>query len=93
MFCNKCGSAIESGSSFCPKCGTPVVGAAPQAEKKLVRPMGNNWIAGVCSGFARYFGIDVTLVRLVWLATVILAGTGLLAYVICWIVIPREYSA
>ena len=58
-----------------------------------MRPMGNQWIAGVCAGFARYFGIDVTLVRLVWLATLILAGTGLVAYIICWIVMPREYSA
>lgn len=94
MFCNKCGNAIEAQASFCAKCGTPVgTAASPQAEKKLVRPMGSNWIAGVCSGFARYFGIDVTLVRLVWLSTIILAGTGILAYIICWIVIPREYSA
>lgn len=93
MFCNKCGNALDAGVSFCSKCGTPVGPAAPQVEKKLTRPMGSNWIAGVCSGFARYFGVDVTLVRLVWLATVILAGTGILAYIICWIVIPREYSA
>ncbi len=98
MFCTKCGGAMEENASFCLRCGTPVGGGAPKqekvaAEKKLVRPQGDKWIAGVCMGFARYFGIDVTLVRLVWLSTVILAGTGILAYIICWIVIPREYSA
>ncbi len=92
MFCTKCGSAIEENAGFCPRCGTPTGGAVPQSEKKLVRPQGDKWIAGVCQGFARYFGIDVTLVRLVWLATVILAGTGILVYIICWIVIPQEYS-
>lgn len=92
MLCNKCGNAIEAKASFCLKCGTPVgVAASPQVEKKLVRPMGSKWIAGVCEGFARYVGIDVTLVRLVWLCTVILAGTGVLAYAICWFVIPQEY--
>lgn len=92
MFCTKCGGAIEEKAGFCPLCGTSVGGASPKIEKKLVRPQGDKWIAGVCQGFARYFGIDVTLVRLVWVSTVILAGTGLLAYIICWIVIPQEYS-
>ena len=40
--------------------------------------------------FARYFGIDVTIIRLLWVLAVCLAGTGLLAYAICWIVVPRE---
>ena len=95
MFCTKCGGAIEENAGFCPRCGTPVLaGATPKStvEKKLVRPQGDKWIAGVCQGFARYFGVDVTLVRLIWLATVILAGTGILIYIICWIVIPQEYS-
>ena len=92
MFCTKCGSALDEKAVFCPNCGTSVGGAAPKTEKKLVRPQGDKWIAGVCQGFAQYFGIDVTLVRLVWLATVILAGTGILVYIICWIVMPKEYS-
>jgi phage shock protein C len=98
MFCTKCGGQLDGISSFCAKCGTPVGGTAPQVEsfdrveKKLTRPMGSQWLAGVCAGFAKYFGIDVTLVRLLWLFTVILAGTGILAYIICWIVMPREYS-
>jgi len=48
-------------------------------------------IAGVCAGIARYFGLDVSLVRIL---SVVLAfyppGGGLLAYIICWIVMPRD---
>jgi len=97
MFCTNCGTTIEANVRFCPQCGTAVAGINTSpgmtAEKKLTRPIGGQWIAGVCLGFSRYFGIDVTLVRLLWLATIILAGTGILAYIICWFVIPREYSA
>jgi phage shock protein C len=59
-------------------------------EKRLVRPRNDRWIAGVCGGVARYFGLDSTLVRVVWALFVCLAGTGVLAYLICWIVIPNE---
>jgi phage shock protein C len=47
-------------------------------------------IAGVCQGFAEYFDIDVTLVRVVWLITAFMTGFGFLAYVIAWIVMPEE---
>jgi phage shock protein PspC (stress-responsive transcriptional regulator) len=60
------------------------------SEKKLLRPRDGVMLAGVCAGFARYFGVDVTLVRLGWVFLVVLFGTGLLAYLICWIVIPQE---
>jgi phage shock protein PspC (stress-responsive transcriptional regulator) len=45
-------------------------------------------IAGVCGGFAEYFGLDSTLIRLVWLLAVVIGGTGLLVYIIAWIVMP-----
>lgn len=59
-------------------------------EKKLLRPKDGAVLGGVCAAFARFFGIDVTVVRLVWVLAVCLAGTGLIAYLICWIVIPKE---
>lgn len=90
MFCTKCGQALEPNLNFCPRCGASLGAPSPQAEKKLVRPLTGNWLAGVCNAFSRYFGVDVTIVRLAWLATILLAGTGVLAYVICWFVIPRE---
>jgi len=60
------------------------------ARKRLVRPRADRKIAGVCAGFAEYFDLDVTLVRLVWLFIVLVGGTGLLAYVIAWMVMPEE---
>lgn len=48
-------------------------------------------VAGVCAGFANYFGMDVTLMRILWLAgTFYTAGTGLLIYLLCWAVMPVE---
>ena len=61
-----------------------------EGQKKLVRTKDGAMIAGVCSGVARYFSLDPTLIRLVWVLCVCLAGTGILAYLICWIVIPQE---
>lgn len=58
--------------------------------KKIMRPREGRKIAGVCQALANFFGLDVSLIRIVWLLTVLLAGTGLLAYLICWLVIPEE---
>ena len=59
-------------------------------EKKLVRPRDGRMVAGVCAGIGKYYGLDPTLVRVGWVLMVCLAGTGLLAYVICWVIIPEE---
>ncbi len=47
-------------------------------------------IGGVCAGIAEYFNIDPTIVRLVWAILIFAYGTGLLAYLICWLVIPED---
>jgi phage shock protein PspC (stress-responsive transcriptional regulator) len=47
-------------------------------------------IGGVCAAFANSFDIDVTLIRVLWVCSVILAGTGVLAYLLCWLIIPNE---
>ena len=60
------------------------------AEKKLLRPRDGRMIAGVCAACARYFGVDVTLVRVLWVLAVLGLGTGVLAYLICWLLIPQE---
>lgn len=60
-------------------------------SKKLIRPLEGRKIAGVAMAFANYFGIDVTLVRLILALALIPGGVpGLLIYVVCWIVIPSE---
>ena len=47
-------------------------------------------LAGVCGGFAEYFGIDPTLVRIGYVALVLFGGTGILLYIICALVMPNE---
>ncbi len=106
MYCTHCGENLNEAMNFCGKCGTAAKTAsgsppppfnqtqahynqAPK-EKRLLRPLNGNWLAGVCAAFARYLGVDLSLVRLLWVLAVICAGTGLVAYVVCWIIIPRE---
>ncbi|MDP3461791.1 MAG: PspC domain-containing protein [Bacteroidales bacterium] len=57
--------------------------------KKLYRARINRVLGGVCSGMADYFVIDPTLVRVLWVIFSIMGGAGLLAYIICWIIIPE----
>ena len=59
------------------------------ADKKLVRSADKK-IAGVCGGLAEYFGLDVSIIRIVWLLCVLLGGFGLMAYIIMWIVMPAQ---
>ena len=58
--------------------------------KRLYRSRTDKKIAGVCGGLAKYFDVDPVIVRLSWLLFVLLAGTGLILYIIAWIVIPLE---
>ena len=59
--------------------------------KKLLRSK-NRMIAGVCAGFADYFDLDVSLVRLGYVVlSVVSAGfPGILVYIIAWIIIPED---
>ncbi|MBO7317091.1 MAG: PspC domain-containing protein [Bacteroidales bacterium] len=58
--------------------------------QKIVRPREGRKIAGVCMAFAKFFGLDVSIIRIVWLLALLLAGTGFLTYLSCWLVIPEE---
>ena len=62
-------------------------------KKKLYKSVKDRKLTGVCGGIAEYFDIDSSIVRIVWLILVLCAGTGLLAYIICAIVLddnPNE---
>ena len=59
-------------------------------KKRLYKSNDNKQLSGVCGGFAEYFEIDPTLVRLAWVLFTCLGGSGLLAYIICAIVIPQR---
>ena len=56
----------------------------------LVRPVQDRWIAGVCSGIGRRFGISAGIVRLVFVLSLLLPGPQILIYLACWLLIPNE---
>ena len=60
--------------------------------KKLYRSDENKMLAGVCGGISEYFGVDPTLIRLAWVVFSLLGGSGLLAYILAAIIIPRDDS-
>jgi phage shock protein C len=88
MYCNYCGKVIQDDSNVCAYCGTRVGGSV--ARTRLVRPRQGRKIAGVCMGFAEYFDVDVTLVRVVWLIASFTTIIGMISYPIAWIVMPEE---
>ncbi|HHX74717.1 MAG TPA: PspC domain-containing protein [Firmicutes bacterium] len=58
--------------------------------KRLYRARREQVLGGVCMGIARYLNVDVTLVRLLWIVFTFIGGSGLVAYIIAWVVIPEE---
>ncbi len=58
--------------------------------KKLYLSETDKKIGGVCGGIAEYFEIDATLVRLGWILFMFLGGSGILAYFIAWLIMPRR---
>lgn len=93
MLCYNCQTEILEGSRYCYHCGAaqkPPPPAAPKPSKPLRRSRRNKMIAGVCAGFADYFELDISLVRIIWVLVALFGGGGLIAYLICWIVIPLE---
>ena len=65
-------------------------GGITMNDKKLTKSLDKRMICGVCGGISEYFGIDVTLVRLLWvLISVFTAAAGLVAYIIAAIIMPE----
>ena len=61
-------------------------------NKKLYRSDRDKKLCGVCGGIAEYFGLDSTLVRLGWALITLAGGAGVLAYIVCAIIIPERPS-
>ena len=59
-------------------------------SKRLYRSQSNKMIAGVCGGFADYFEIDPTLIRLIVVAIALFGGVGLLAYIAAIFIVPNN---
>ena len=58
--------------------------------KKLYKSATDKKLCGVCGGIAEYFSIDSTVVRLALVLFCLLGGSGLLAYIICALVMPSN---
>lgn len=104
MFCTSCGTRLNESARFCISCGKPTVAAPEPASsqanagpqpnspaRKLRRVLATKKVAGVCAGFAEYFDMDLTLMRLIWVGLLLVPPhIGLVAYIISWVVLPKE---
>ena len=57
--------------------------------KRLTRSNTDRKLAGVCAGIAEYFDIDPTIVRIGWIVFSLMGGCGLLAYILCALLMPE----
>lgn len=62
---------------------------ASAPSRKLFRDTDNSYVGGVSSGLGHYFGVDAIWIRLAWIILVTAAGTGILLYVLLWILVPE----
>jgi phage shock protein C len=96
MFCTKCGLEMGEDAAFCSRCGkatgAPATPRVTPPQRRLSRPMYDKKIAGVCAGFARYFEVDVTLMRILWIIVALSTGIGFIAYIVAWIAMPKDYA-
>ena len=101
MFCTRCGVKLDDSARFCTTCGkaTGVGAAVPPAAmggdivapRRLRRILAGKKIAGVCTGYAEYFDMDITLMRLIWVGLLLVPPhLGLIAYIASWAVLPKE---
>jgi phage shock protein C len=56
----------------------------------LTRPRDNRWIAGVCAGLARRFGMSPNVVRLLFVLSCLLPGPQFVIYLVLWVIMPSE---
>lgn len=93
MFCSSCGVPLEEQFAYCHHCGRPTHPDRTSpwgVPRRLARPLWEKKIGGVCAGFARYFDVDVSLMRILWLVVSLVTGVGFIAYLIAWIAMPAE---
>ena len=100
MICPSCQREIADNSNFCYLCGARQGQASatasplppPRAEKRLMRSSSDVKLAGVCAGFAEYFDVDPTVVRLIWVLLILFPVPlvpAFLGYLVAWIVMPK----
>jgi phage shock protein PspC (stress-responsive transcriptional regulator) len=98
MICPSCQKEITDNSRFCYLCGAQLIAqaahlAAPDGgPRRFYRSASDRRLGGVCSGMARYFDTDVSLVRIVTALLIFFSGIvpGLFLYLLAWLVVPIE---
>ncbi len=94
MYCTQCGLQLEDADLYCARCGAPTrpdLVRPAGAARRLTRVMAGKKLGGVCAGFARYLDMDVTLMRIIWLALLFVTGGIVgLVYLCAWIIMPRD---
>jgi phage shock protein C len=99
MYCCNCGKELEEAARFCSVCGTARPPVRPPTGEfhprtPLCRIREGKKLAGVCGGVARYFDLDVTLVRILWILMALFPPLpGIIAYFVCWIAMPQDPPA
>lgn len=92
MYCTRCGMEQRPDDRFCSRCGEKTGAARVEcASRPLMLDKRNKKIAGVCAGLARYFEVDVTLMRVLVLAVALATGVGFLAYLAAWMIMPSDH--
>ena len=61
-------------------------------EKKMYKLEHGKLVDGVCGGIAEYFEIDPTVIRVAWSVFAACGGCGILAYIVCMVIMPRKPS-
>ena len=64
-----------------------------EEPRKLYRSRSQRMIAGVCGGLAEYFNVDATLIRVLFLILAVFGGTGLVIYIVMWLIVPDVNKA
>lgn len=59
-------------------------------SKRLTRSKSDRMLAGVASGLANYLGVDPTILRIAFVVLTVFGGSGILLYLIFWIIMPEE---
>ena len=101
MYCTRCGSKTGETANFCAQCGclapgvtqasVPVTPQVIEPAPVLTRALRNRKIAGVCAGIARHFGVDPTLVRILFVVMFFCPVLpAIIPYLVCWFVMPLE---
>jgi phage shock protein C len=100
MFCPQCGKQVDPNSRFCPSCGATISSAPPPQAGvpyprtgQLTRSRENRMIAGICAGFAKHYGWDLNLTRILTFLIILFTGVGVFVYLALWVIIPEAQYA